>query len=232
MFSDLKKFIRSLRPKAPISTGDLWSYWITHAETLRWCIVALCITNILTGAGALWALNRQPLVIRVDDVGNAAVIRDLKTNNMAMEVEIRAFAKDFLRSYLQISSITVKNDLARALNMMSKRMQKDHINELRSTKFLARLIRANISTRFDIRKMAITSDSNSRIYLDVRGISTTRPLEDSAAPASQKGIIANLVLIRVPRTEQSPHGLLVEDFRRETRPLQEILGKERVYPCL
>ncbi len=230
MISAAKCLISKVFPPQQPPSGELWGYWVAHAETLRWILIILVMCIIFLSIVSLRAMRKAPIVIRVDEVGHAEIIPDLTVNNVPSDVEIMAFAKDFLRSYIELNSLTVQKDLTRALNMMTKKYQSAHLRELKDAKFLPKIIQANIQTQMEIKDLAMTTRSPTKIYLDVRGITSTTPLEDPNAPASKHGFIAKLTLAFVPRTERTPNGLLVDDYRQQIVPLEELLGSQKVLP--
>lgn len=206
--------------------GELWGYWINHAQSLRWLIAFHTIVIFLLAIGWFHSLKKPPVVVRVDQVGNAATIPNLRLNNEPSDVEITAFAKEFLKSYIELNSQTIQKDLARALNMMSRRFQTAHLKELRKDNFLGKIVQANIRTELEVTELHITSKLPSRVELDVRGITSTFPLEDTQAPPSKKGFISKLVLLFVERTEPTPNGLVVDDYRSKIVPLEELLPEK------
>lgn len=226
----IKAFLSTLFPERAYPGGELWGYWISHAEMLRWISGLLILVLFFMSIAILIVARKPPVVIRVDEIGNAVVIRDLETNNAPSDVEITAFAKNFLRAYLELNSLTVQKDLSRALNMMTKKYQAAHVRELRADNFLKKIIQANIQTQLEFKNVVITSQMPMRAYLDVRAITSTTPLEDSHATPTRHGLISKLTLVFVPRTEMTSNGLLVEDYRQQMVPLEELVGPEKVLP--
>ncbi|HEX5037919.1 MAG TPA: VirB8/TrbF family protein [bacterium] len=226
----LKAFLATLFPERAYPGGELWGYWIAHAEMLRWVAALLVVAMVVMSVTVVIVVRKPPVVIRVDEVGNAVPINDLATNNAPSDVEMTAFGKDFLRAYLELNSLTIQKDLARALNMMTKRFQSAHLRELKAENFLQKIIKANIQTQLELKHIAITSKTPARAYLDIRAITSTTPLEDAHATPTRHGLIAKLTLVLVPRTERTPNGLLVEDYRQQIVPLEEMLGPEKVLP--
>ena len=226
----LTPFFEGLFPKGR-PQGELWAHWISHAEILRWLLFVCIIAVLFLSITVVIVSRKPPVVVRVDEIGNARVIQDLETNNTPADVEITAYAKEFLRAYLELNSLTVQKDLTRALNMMTKKYQQAHLRELQAEGFLKKIINANIQTQIEIRDISITSKMPARVYLDVRGITSTTPLEDPHATATKHGFLSKLTLVLVPRTELTPNGLLVEDYRQEIIPLEELMGPQKVLPA-
>lgn len=226
----LKAFWATMFPERSYPGGELWGYWISHAEMLRWIAGLLIVALMFMTIAMVVVAKKAPVVIRVDDVGNAVLIRDLDENNTPSDVEINAFAKDFLRSYLELNSLSVQKDLARALNMMTKKYQAAHLRELKADNFLEKIIKANVQTQLELKHIEITSKLPTRVYLDIRAVTSTSPLEDPHATPTRHGLIARLTLDLVPRTERTPNGLLVEEYRQQMVPLEEMVGPDKVLP--
>jgi hypothetical protein len=214
-------------PEKPASAGDLWLFWISHANRMSWINIILMIVLLVESTVIFMTINKAPLVVRVDEVGNAQAV-NIQLNNATADVEVNAVAKDFLRSYLEINSVTVKKDMAKALNMMSKRFQNAHIIQIRADNTLKYIIDANIQTQLEIKQLSITSRSDSKFILDVRGITSTTPLENLSSPPTKKGFLGRMTLLVVPRTESTPNGLIIDDFRRKMVPLEELMGADKI----
>ena len=182
---------------------------------------------LLTGA-YFKAAFQPPVVIRVDDVGNAEAIRSLHQNNEVHDVEVTAFSKNFLKTLLEINSYTIEKDLARALNMMTRSFQQAHTKKLRQGKYLYKVRKARVQRVFDLERLRITARNQAGNELDVRGVLKTKPLDHEEAPYDQTGILGQLYIARVPRHERTPHGLLVSNFQWREVPLQEVLGQEQM----
>lgn len=174
------------------------------------------------------ASTKPPVVIRVDDIGNATAITDYPTNNAVTEVEVNAFAKDFVRSIVEVNSFTISKDLARALNMMTRQFQDAHRKKLSDGQYVAKIKKAKIQREMQIDRLAITARSPEGYELDVRGILSTNPLGDTEAPKDRSGLVGQLYIVTVPRGEFTPYGLLVSNFQWREVPLEEVIKKDEV----
>lgn len=171
---------------------------------------------------------RPPLVIRVDEIGNAQPIADYYANNAVLDVEVNAFAKNFVKSIVEVNSYTITKDLARGLNMMTRQFRDAHRKKLQEGQYIAKIREAKIQREMDIDRLAITARTQEGYELDVRGILSTRPLGDTSSPKDRRGLMGQLYIVRVPRSEYTPYGLLVSNFHWREVPLDEIVKTDEV----
>lgn len=224
----LSQLIAPFVPMIPVTTGELHSYVASTLTTVRWILFALIAVLFVMTVAFVRSSSRPPLVIRVDQLGQAEAIKNYTVINETQDVEVMAFSKEFLRSIVDVNSGSISKDLARALNMMTKQFQGAHLKKLQEGDYVGKIRKANIQRELQIERLAITGKNEAGYELDVRGLLSTRPLSDSEAPADRGGLLGQLYVIKVPRSELSPHGLLVSNFRYREVPLEEIYKKEEV----
>lgn len=226
MLARMKNLLSSLLPMIPITAGDIQSYVASTLTVVRWLVVFLLLTNLLLGFAYLAAARKPPLVIRVNDVGHAVAVTDIATNNEVQDVEAYAFTKEFLRSIVEVNSLTIAKDLAHAFNRMTRPYQEAHKRKLMQSNYVAQIRHANVQRSLDLKRLMITAKTSDGFELDVRGLLNTKPLDNMGAPPTRSGMLGQLYLVRVPRTELTPYGVLVSNFQWREVPLEEIVGDE------
>ena len=224
----ISQFIAPFLPTIPVTTGELHAYVASTLTTVRWLLFALIATLFVMTVALVRSSSKPPLVIRVDQLGQAEAIKNYAAVSETQDVEVIAFSKEFLRSIVDVNSGSISKDLARALNMMTKQFQGAHIKKLQEGDYVGKIRKANIQRQLQIERLAITGKNDVGYELDVRGILSTRPLTDAEAPADRGGLLGQLYIVKVPRSELSPHGLLVSNFRYREVPLEEIYKKDEV----
>lgn len=226
----VKGFISALVPMIPVTAGEMHSYVASTLTLVRWILFALVGVVLVMTVAYVRASNKPPLVIRVDQLGNAEAISDYPTvkENEVLDVEVQTFAKDFLGSIVAVNSYTVAKDLARALNMMTNKFQEAHRKKLQDGQYVAKIKKALMQREFQIERLAITAKTPEGYEMDVRGILSTSPLNDNEAPKDRGGLLGQLYIIKVPRGERTPYGLLVSNFNWREVPLEEIYKKDEV----
>lgn len=224
----VKSVLASFMPTIPLTTGEMHSYVASTLTTVRWVLFSLIALLIIMSFAYVRASSRPPLVIRVDQLGAAAAVTDYKTNNEVLDVEVGAFAKDFVKSIVDVNSYTISKDLARALNMMTRQFQAAHKKKLTDGQYVSKIKKAKIQRELEIERLVITGRTPEGYELDVRGILSASPLDDTVAPKDRSGLMGQLYIIKVPRGEFTPHGLLVSNFHWREVPLEEIMKKDEV----
>jgi len=230
MKSFISKCTRVFFPRIPVNARELHVHVASTITLIRWVLPAFLFVIVFLTCAYFRVISQPPVVIRVDEVGNAESIRSLKQNNEVYDVEVLAFSKDFLKALFEINSYTIEKDLSRALNMMTRSFQNAHTKKLREGKYLYKVRKAHVQRLFDIEYLRITSRNQAGFELDVRGILKTKPLDHEDAPYDQTGLLGQLYIARVPRHERMPQGMLVSNFNWREVPLQEVLGEHKTQP--
>lgn len=220
--STIRKALSSFMPVIPVTAGEIHAYVASTLSVVRWILLAFVGLIIILCIAYARVATKEPVVIRVDEVGNAATIEDLRLNNAVQDVEVVAFSKDFLRSVVDVNSYSIDKDLAHALNMMTRQFQTAHVKKLRSGDYVRKIRKAGIQRSFEIKHLTITGRTEKGYELDVRGVLSTKPLSDENAPPDKSGLLGRLYLLKVPRTELTPRGLLVSNFHWSEIPLEEV----------
>lgn len=224
----VKSVLGAFLPTIPLTTGEMHSYVASTLTTVRWVLFALVALLVIMSFAYVRASSKPPVVIRVDQLGNAAALSDYKANNAVLDVEVGAFAKDFVRSIVEVNSYTISKDLARALNMMTRQFQSAHKKKLSDGQYVSKIKKAKIQRELEIERLVITGRTPEGYELDVRGILSTSPLSDTVAPKDRSGLMGQLYIIKVPRGEFTPHGLLVSNFHWREVPLDEIMKNDEI----
>ena len=154
--------------------------------------------------------KRVPVVIRVSDVAGAEAIRDLRENNAPTAYEMIGFAKRFVTNYTGYNSYTVKRDMAKALNQMSGRFQKEAKKKLIDSGFLEKVKDAGIDTQIEFKESRVERNSQDAAVISLVGV---RRVSKYGADRSEETLFrTDLVLKKIPRTENVAEGMLVDQY--------------------
>jgi hypothetical protein len=148
-------------------------------------------------------------------------------------------AKRFLEHTMAFHSLTIESDLAEAWNLMTDELRAQQSAELaeyerlRGHSFVAYVKQQEIRTVLDYRRLQVESHNGKTWTVRVQGTARTWPLsrvgEEAAFRARE--FEAQLTLVRVPRTETTPHGLLVShQSTRFFEPKDEAVAREETVP--
>ena len=229
----IKQYIQSIvgafLPIIPVTAGEMHSYVASTLTVVRWVLFCLIGIVVIMALAYVRAASQPPVVIRVDEIGNAQAIVDYGVNNAVTDVEVGAFAKDFVKSIVEVNSYIITKDLARALNMMTRQFRDAHRKKLQEGQYITKIKNAKIQREIELNRLAVTSKLDEGYELDVRGILSTTPLGDATAPKDRSGLMGQLYIVKVPRSEFTPHGLLVSNFQWREVPLEEIIKTDEVH---
>ncbi len=157
------------------------------------------------------ASKKPPVVIRVDKVAGAEVIKDLKHNNEPTSFEIVSFAKRFTVRYTAYNSYTLSKDLAEAFNQMSSSLQKKAQKELIASGLIQKIKDAGIDTQIEFKEEHLERETEKEALVSLVGV---REITRYGYPNREQVLFrADFVLKKVPRSREVPEGLLVEEYR-------------------
>jgi hypothetical protein len=238
-------FRRSLREAstpAPAAHIEIWDHFVAVNRMLKRMVVVSSATALLAVGFAAWlglvALER-PVVYYVAPDGAAAFGGRLGDADAPLEVEVRYLAKRFVRHAVAANSLTIEADLAEAWNLMTDELRAEHTAELaayereRGYSFVEHIQRQQIRTAIDIDRVDITNHNDRAFAVRLTGRVRTWPLNRVGEEAGfeERDLEAQLTLVRVPRTESTPNGLLVaQQATRFFAPTGEAEALEETVP--
>ncbi len=186
----------------------------TTAAAVLWGFLALALASYCF----LVALYR-PLAFHVTDDGRAIFAGRLNEHAAPAPVEAVYVAREFLQRFIAFNSLTVEADLAQAWNLMTDELREEQERTLDTYRreagrdFVAFVKEQGIQTLLEVdRDRTEVTDHNGNAYtVRLLGIARTWPLNRPGDPAatSERSFEAVVTLVRCPRTEMTPNGLLV-----------------------
>lgn len=201
---------------------ELWGHIVENNRFLRrvtgaaitWSFLALAL-----GAYGLLTGLFRPLAFHVDPDGQATFVGRMREQMAPSDPEVRYVAKEFLKRYLAFNSLTIASDLAEAWNLMTEdlRTQQNEMfrrySDEHREEFVAYVKRQAVQTvlEFDSKRVEVTDHNGKTFSVHLRGTMRTWPLnrvgEEAAFQA--RDFESFVTLVRCPRTEKTPNGLLV-----------------------
>lgn len=204
--------------KAKEKGEDMRAYYEVFGDTVVMLNTFKLVTFVLAGViffqvyVNLHAQRKPPVVIRVDEVGRARAIEDLKITSEPDEIQIQAFVREFIETYTSYDSKSIEYDFSKALNLMHSEYQKRAQRELLTSRLLAELKEQNLYSRLQIQEIRIEKNVPGWVHVWVAGV---RRVQSYLDPHFTKETVFNayVTLAKVPRRVQEPYGLLVYDYR-------------------
>jgi len=212
-------FFRKGREPAPASELPLGSpayyeVWggLESANRALWVALWFAVTVALLSLIMLRTmLRRPPVVIRVAESGQAEIARDAGRQPPVSEAEIKNFLSLFERFFTGLNAYTYDADLRLAFSMMTQGFQAK-ADEMLKREGTVETLKANQSRIMVVlTELKVLRDTAEVIECRVMGnrqIGSYKPDETTGEVVFEHDII----LRKVPRSEQAPYGVLVEDF--------------------
>jgi hypothetical protein len=183
--------------------------WIT--------MLALFTVALLSLGIALIAFARPVPVVVFDGDGQPVYFEDTRTPRQELtDVRISYMAKEFLSRFIGIDSVQVEDDFARALAMMTPRLRQIVASDKEELERRAAYRGQNVRSVFRDWKVRIgkydPKDLEGRVFVIVTGRMVFEPRfgELEGEGAVSRYFIAQLAFQRVPVTDLSIHGMLVD----------------------
>jgi hypothetical protein len=201
---------------------EVWGHIVDQNRFLRrgmGAALALAFLGLAAGAYGMLVAMYRPLAFHVDADGQATYVGRLREQAAPSDAEVRYVAKEFLKRYVAFNSLTIESDLADAWNLMTDELRQEQENTLaeyqrqRGQEFVAYIKAQGIQTalEFNSKRTEVTDHNAKTFTVRLLGVARTWPLnrvgEDAAF--SEKDFESFVTLVRCPRTEGTPNGLLV-----------------------
>lgn len=201
---------------------EVWGHIVDQNRFLRrgmGAALALAFLGLAAGSYGMLVGMYRPLAFHVNPDGQAASVGRLREQAAPSDAEVRYVAKEFLKRYVAFNSLTIESDLADAWNLMTDELRKEQESTLaeyqrqRGQEFVAFIKAQGIQTalEFNAKRTEVTDHNAKTFTVRLLGVARTWPLnrigEDAAF--SEKDFEAFVTLVRCPRTEGTPNGLLV-----------------------
>jgi hypothetical protein len=197
-------------PKYFETIGDT----ISQNKLLKIFIVLISTIAILELVVIHSLMNKPPLVIKVNEVGNTyASVQDFKST-LPSKHEVSNFIHYFEEYFVANDIYTYKTYFKKAFSMMTENAEKQCYRYILDKNIEAFIEREQIKTALSIANIEILSDTGELLTLSVKGNKQITSYENKNF---YKEIIFEHVLIlkRIPRTEKEPWGLLIEAWEEK-----------------
>ncbi len=167
--------------------------------------------NFILIAALLMVMSRPPLVIRVNEVGKAEVIENIKSHNDPSEVEILEFSTFFVEKFRGLNSYAL-TETKYAWNWMTSRYRKIANRDLIDSGFLVKFQGTGLYARIEFKEEKVERETDDFAFVSLVGVRTLFNYNDPDYRESSL-FKAELVLKKVRRTRSSSSGLLVENYK-------------------
>lgn len=154
--------------------------------------------------------NKPPIVVKVDKLGYAEAITDWQSKSNVTPPEVVDFIKTFVKYYTAYDYYTFNDDIKEAYNMMTKGGQ-ELANQFLQKNNVAEMLKAlQPRTRINIAKVRI--EKNTTACITAKATAYKEICSYGSDFKKEVIIEAEIILKKVKRTHQHPHGLVVEAY--------------------
>lgn len=177
--------------------------WIALWFSTTVALLALILLKVLIG--------RPPVVIRIDGNGSVQAATDSGAQSPVSEAEIKNFLTLFEGFFTELNFYTYDSELKSSFKMMTSDFQKTAQAMLVSNGTLDNLKANESKTTLTLTEIKIIRDAPMVLECHVKGF---REIGSYKPDGKQSEVVFedDVVLRKVPRAEQAPYGVLVEDF--------------------
>lgn len=184
---------------------------VTENLFLRNLVVLLLGLCIFLAIVAARTLNKPPLVIRVDQLGEAAAFSGVKQLTQVTGPEVRNFTEYFVKYLTAWDFYTYDDDLNKALGMATDNA-KVRLKEYLDGIHVVDQIKANtLRTKLKISEIVVEKDTPQVVRVSVRGTREASSYEN--AEYKKETVFENTIIMqKVSRSIKTPWGLLVDDW--------------------
>lgn len=191
---------------------EVWGEALESVQFLKKLAVCLIFMNVLLLILLRHAQQKPPLVIRVDEVGKAEPIKDVNATYRVTKPEVLNFTKLFMKYFLERNFYTWKENLAEAGAMMTPEF-KDKANKEVNLSEEANAVETNkLTSKLNFSNIEVSRENTDLIIVALKG---WRQMTSYNDPHFLKETIfeGEMVLKKVPRTVDTPYGLLVDSYK-------------------
>ena len=199
--------------------GMLRAY-ANRAMVMAFLFAGIAVASL---AFAIYVRVQPPTVIRVDANGiSSAVGIPAAKNTVAptatdgpapTDLEARALVRSFLEHYLAYTPVTVDQNLAGSLNMMTANLRSYTLGKLRDDDTVGKIKTDRITSQLKIRTIDTVKDSPwTYVAFGVKEVHRVRDRVESTDRLVSR---YDIRLLQDRRTESNPSGLLVAEFSEQ-----------------
>ena len=197
----------------PIQYYEVWGEIATALKFHRRLNVILGIIVILAMVWSILHALKPPLVVRVDETGEAYCISNYLTESGPTRLEAERFTREFMRYYLEANSTTVSSDVKESLAMMTRDFAGAVFEEMKKNKIIGNIAAAAIKSEMEIAENECKKRGEEYWICKSTGIMHTSSL--ATKKSSSRPFSSQATLMILPRTEDTANGLLVADFENQ-----------------
>ncbi|MDO8756588.1 MAG: VirB8/TrbF family protein [Elusimicrobiota bacterium] len=198
----------------PLGRPAYYEVWggLESANKALWTALWLAITVAILALAMLRVQSRRPpVVIKVDGSGQSVTLSGADRQPPVGEAEVRNFLALYERFFIELNTYTYDADLRLAFTMMTPEFQSKANDQLKRENTVENLKSNQTKTTLFLTELRVLRDTPQVFECKVKGYRQVGSYKPDTA-AGEVVFEHDIVLLKVPRSQQSPYGILVQDF--------------------
>lgn len=198
----------------PLGRPAYYEVWggLESANKALWTALWLAVTVAILALALLRVQSRRPpVVIKVDGSGQSMTLAGVDREPPVGEAEVRNFLSLFERFFIELNAYTYDADLRLAFTMMTPEFQSKANDMLKRENTVENLKANQTKTTLFLTELRVLRDTPQVFECKVKGYRQVASYKPDAA-AGEVVFEHDIVLLKVQRSQQSPYGILVQDF--------------------
>jgi hypothetical protein len=192
---------------------EVYGDYLVMNQSLKRLCFGMVLANVLLLFILKKAQEKPPLVIRVTEVGQAEPVRNVNASSRLTRPEVLNFARLFMRFYLERNYYTWKENLTEAGLMMTPEFRNWTNKGANLSQEISEIETNKLTSQLKFSDIEITRETKDALLLLLKGWQAITSYED---PRYLKETVfeAELGVKKVPRTMDTPYGLLVDSYKQ------------------
>jgi hypothetical protein len=190
---------------------EVYGDYLAMNQSLKRLCFCLVFINILLLLFLRKTQEKPPLVIRVNEVGAAEPVKNVNASSRLTQAEVLNFVRLFTKFYLERNYYTWKDNLAEAGLMMTPEFRSRTSRESNLSQEITEIESKKLTSKLKFSNVEVVRETKDVVLVSLKGWSQVASNED---PRYVKETVfeAELSLKKVPRTMDTPYGLLVDSY--------------------
>ena len=198
----------------PLGRPAYYEVWggLESANKALWTALWLAITVAILALALLRVQSRRPpVVIKVDGSGQSVTLSGADRQPPVGEAEVRNFLALYERFFIELNAYTYDADLRLAFTMMTPEYQAKANDFLKRENTVENLKSNQTKTTLFLTELRVLRDTPQVFECKVKGYRQVGSYKPDVV-AGEVVFEHDIVLLKVPRSQQAPYGILVQDF--------------------
>ena len=192
---------------------EVYGDYLVMNQSLKRLCFGMVFANVLLLFLLKKVVEKPPLVIRVSEVGLAEPVKNVNASSRLTKPEVLNFARLFMKFYLERNYYTWKENLTEAGLMMTPGFRTWTSKGAGLSQEIAEIETNKLTSQLKFSDIEITRETKDVILISLKGWQQITSYDD---PHYLKETVfeAELGLKKVPRTMDTPYGLLVDSYKQ------------------